>query len=262
MDATRIRSALLSRVNDAVSVSPYGHGFLVTLPQAFYDDDLVTVFIERYEGGIRVTDQGTTAMRLTMADVDLDNPRIAESWRRSIATLGTRSLAGEDAVVSAWGEEGELGDLLFTVADAVLRIDQLRWLASEARPMRFGERVVKRVKDLVGEARYVTPNARLLQTSGRARTVTAAVGADGDEPVYVQAVSRKSPDTSLEHCYYIFAHAELPRERKLAVAAGTEDEWSSEQIGELGAITDVLFFDAPNIRRDLVSRLTSHATSG
>lgn len=243
MDTARIRSAVLSTINDEVEVHEYGHGHLVTLPLAFYDDDLVTLFIEPYEGGIRVSDQGTAAMRLQMSDIDLDNPRVSDAWQRSVASLGAQSIAADENTVGAWGASDELGRLVLAVAEAMMRVDQLRWLSPDRRPVRFRDRVVRQLMDITKSEREVTPNAALPQTSGRTRQVTAAVGSSDGRRVYVQALGASNRDQAAEHCYYVFSHTELPRDCMLAVAAGTPDSWSAAQVDELASVTDVAFFD-------------------
>ncbi|WP_019807993.1 DUF1828 domain-containing protein [Saccharomonospora halophila] len=150
MDETKIAPALLSYVNDDIVVTPYGHGHLVTTPMRFYDGDRVTLFVESYEGGIHVTDQGATAMRLHMADVNIDSPSVSGAWRHSVAESGGDSLAAEEGVIGAWGNAQHLGRLVFAVAESVLRIDQLRWLASASKPVPFRDRVIGRLIDIAG----------------------------------------------------------------------------------------------------------------
>jgi hypothetical protein len=243
MNISKIKSSVLSLVNDQIEVREYGHGHLLTLPLAFYDNDLITLFVEPYEGGIRVSDQGTTAMRLHMADLDLDNARVVEAWSRSVAALGGRSLTAEDGVVGGWGDTTDIGQLVLSVAEAVLRVDQLRWLAADKRPVRFRDRVVSTIGTIARVPGHVTPNAPLPQTSGRTRQVTAAVGPDVENRVYVQAMGASNREHAAEHCYYVFSHTEVPRDRVLAIAAGRRDAWSPALLRELTEVTDVAFFD-------------------
>ena len=258
MDRKKITTALLSNINDELAVTEYGHGHLVTMPLSFYDEDRITLFVEPYEHGVRVTDHGTTAMRLQMADVNIDSPRVVEAWRRSTAPLGGHSLAAEEGVVAAWGSEDEVGRLLLAVAESVLRVDQLRWLWAEGQRIPFKEKVVNKIIEVTGEAEEVTPNAPLAQTSGRSRQVTAAIGSNPDTRIYVQAVGSSSGERAEEHCYYIFDHSELPRERILAVVAGRLEQWADVLVEELTKVTDVAFFDESNqVGTALLSRLST-----
>jgi len=257
MDASKIKSSVLSVVNDDIQVTEYGHGHLVTMPVGFYDDDLVTLFIEPYEGGVRISDQGTTAMRLHMANVDLDSPKIAESWRRSVAALGNRSAAADDGVIAAWGSSDDLGGLLIAVAEAAIRADQLRWAVQERQPVRFKDKVVDRLSRIAADKQVVRPNASIHQKSGRTRRVTAAVGADPATAVYVQAISASSGDYGFEHCYYIFSHTDVERKRRLAVASGAMAE-RTQLLQELEEVVDVALFDSgDDLERKLSSRIAS-----
>jgi hypothetical protein len=261
LDAAKIKANLLSQLNDHVEVREYGHGHLITLPLAFYDDDLITLFVEPFEGGVRVSDQGTTAMRLHMADLDLDNQRISDAWTRSVAALGRHSIGTDDGVVGAWGDQRDVGELLLRVAEATLRVDQLRWLATDRRPVRFKDRVVSKIGSIAATPEQVTPNAPLPQTSGRTRQVTAAIGADVDRRVYVQAVGGGSREQNAEHCYYIFSHSGVPKERVLAVAAGGRDSWPDVLIEELHKVTDVAFFDDEgDVQAKLTKQLAAAGT--
>lgn len=257
MDASKIKSSVLSSVNDDIQITEYGHGHLVTMPVGFYDDDLVTLFVEPYERGVRVSDQGTTAMRLHMANVDLDSPKVAESWRRSVAALGNRSTATDDGVIAAWGSNDDVGGLLIAVAEAAIRADQLRWAVQERQPVRFKDKVVSRLSQIVGDKQVVTPNAPIHQKSGRTRRVTAAVGSDPVSAVYVQAISANSGDYGFEHCYYIFSHTDVVRERRLAVASGAMAQ-RTQLIEELREVVDVALFDSgDDLERQLSSRIAS-----
>ncbi|KDN23231.1 hypothetical protein [Amycolatopsis rifamycinica] len=256
MDDSKIKTSVLSQVNDLLEIREYGHGYLLTLPLAFYDDDLITLFVEPYEGGVRVSDQGTTAMRLHMADLDLETPRVVEAWTRSIASLGGQALTAEDGMVGGWGDVSNVGQLVLNVAEATLRVDQLRWLANEKRPVQFRDRVVRTIGSVAPRPEYVTPNAPLPQTSGRTRQVTAAVGPDTDNRIYVQAMSASSRDQAAEHCYYVFSHTDVPRERVLAVAAGRRDSWPAAVLNELDDVTDVAFYgEGTDFQDQLASRI-------
>lgn len=266
MDAAKLISAVLSTVNDNTAVTDYGHGWLVTTPLRFYDDDRVTLFVERYEQGFRVSDQGTTAMRLHMADVNVDNPRIADAWRRSVATLGELSVAAEEGVICAWSGVDELGALILRVAEAAMRVDQLRWIGQERKPVRFAERVVERIRSSVPAPDVVTPRAALTLRSGRVRQVTAAIGENPASRVYVQAVTGGSADTrerSVEHCAYLFHYAaNLPKQRRIVVASGRRGEWPSEIVSELSDLSDVAFFEERGEVAELVSARTHDVLRG
>lgn len=258
MDPKKLVSALLTAWNDDTNVSAYGHGWLVTTPLSFYDDDRVTVFVEPFKQGCRVSDHGTTAMRLLMADVNPDSPRIAESRRRSNMSLRTSSDCGDEGVIAACGSWEDLGDLILRVAEAMIRVDQFRFLIPEKRTSRFTERVIGRLRDSVPSTVSVTPRAPLRLASGRVKQVTASVDVD-KKRLYVQAVSnatRETRDRSVEHCAYLFTLAdEISRDHRLVVASGRRRDWPDDVIGELTTISEIAFFDdAADVKDRLVAR--------
>jgi hypothetical protein len=248
VDASRLVAAVLSKINDHTVITPYGHGQLVSLPLHYFDGDRVKLFVEPFQDGVRVTDRGVTLMRLNMADLTLTSPRVIDAWNRSVANLDLFDFGNDLGQISAWGSEEDIGDLIIKVAEASMRIDQLRWLTIDRRPTRFPERVISKLISSVGHPEEVLPQALLPQRSGRNRKVTAAVGLVADTRMYVQAVgggaNRDAQEKSVEHCFYLFQLAEqVPRDRRLAIAAGRREDWPSQVIDELNVVSDIAFFE-------------------
>lgn len=238
--STQLTSAVLSALNDQAATTPYGHGHLVALPLHYYDDDRVTLFVEPATDGYRVSDRGSTAMRLHMADVSLDAPRVADAWRQSVGSLAAFDMGTEEGVIAGWTTQDQLGEMILRVAEASLRVDQLRWMATEPRRMRFRDRVVRKLSDSFGEA--VTPNAPLLLRSQRTRQVTAAIGDDLEKRVYIQAVGGSDRDKSVEHCYFLFSMSDIPMQRRIAVV-DRGASWSAEMLREIDSVAELAFFD-------------------
>ncbi|OXM70722.1 MULTISPECIES: DUF1828 domain-containing protein [Amycolatopsis] len=257
MNSRATRSAIMSAFNDDILTTPYGHGELVTLPLHYYDDDRVSVFVEEYENGVRVSDRGMSLMRLHMAGLNLDASKVDEAWNRSVASVRKRELVGEDGVISAFAKPSDIGRAILDVAEASLRVDQLRWMASEPRRGRFSDQVVRRVTEIVGGRATVTPNAALRLTSGRTRQVTAAVGEAAESRFYLQAVGgsdRASREKSIEHCHFLFSLGAVERERKLAVVADGGREWDATVRQELGRVGQVAFYHDENALKEVVSK--------
>ena len=264
MTATSITSQLLSGLNDGLAVTPYGHGHLVSLPLFFYDNDRVKLFVEQLEGGVRVTDRGTTAMRLTMAEVNLTSKRAEDALRQSVAgdLFGVAVGGGEIAGFS--GKE-DMADLIYAVASAALRVDQLRWLAVERRPVAFRDRVVDELVHVVGAKDRVTPHAPIALRSGRTKQVTASVlprqASPDTDPLYVQALSGQDSDSqenAVARCFHLFSLASTSQDHLVAVASGTRDTWPPSLIEEVSQVASVAFFDeegsvAATVERKLAS---------
>jgi hypothetical protein len=247
--ATYITSQLLSGLNDGLAVTPYGHGHLVSLPLFFYDNDRVKLFIEQLEGGVRVTDRGTTAMRLAMAEVNLTSKRAEDALRQSVVG-DLFGVAVEGGEIAGFGGNEELANLIYAVASAALRVDQLRWLAVERRPIAFRDRVVDELVHVVGTKDRVTPHAPIALRSGRTKQVTASIlprQANQDAtPLYVQALSGQDSDSrenAVARCFHLFSLARTSQEHLVAVASGTRDTWPPSLIDEVSQVASVAFFD-------------------
>lgn len=262
MDEQRIASAVLSSLNDDLAVTPYAHGYLVSLPLFFFDDDRVKLFVEPFERGVRVSDRGLTAMRLVMSDVNVDSDRIGKAIARSSSSALCQFDAHEGEIV-AFGGEKDLADLIFGVGSAAIRLDQLRWMARERRPGTFREQVVDRLIEAVGgRENFITPNDTVRLRSGRTKQVTASVHKDKgglfdvEHVVYVQALSgasREAREAAVDRCYHLFHLAEVNQEKLVAVASGSESDWPQPLIAEMSEVSTVAFFDDPGRLSKLIS---------
>lgn len=265
MDTHKLSSLVISHLNDGMAVRPYGHGSLVALPLAYWDEDCVTLFVEPFEDGFRVSDQGATALRLHMTGLNLSTPRVAEAWARSVAGLNLYNPGNEELELAHFTSSGDLGEAVTKVAEASLRVDQLRWLYTSQAPVRFSDRVVKRLGDSVGSrAGVVRPNAPVRLRHGRQRKVTAAIDSrDEREVLYVQAVGGSSTDArerAVEHCTFLFKQAEdLDASRCLAVASGHRDDWDQYFVKTLAEAAHVAFFEDPGELDEILARQLARA---
>lgn len=258
MDAQKLISLVVREVNDEITVRDYGHGFLMTLPLTYWDDDRVTLFVEPFESGYRVSDRGSTAVRLHMTGMNVEAPKVAESWRRSVAVLNLFNPGNEDLELAHFTDADQLGQSILKVAEASLRIDQLRWLHSAQPPVRFPDKVVRRLVKAAGERAVVRPNAPMKLRHGRTRQVTAAVGTDERCQVYVQAVggsNRETRERAVEHCTHLFDYADgLDPDRRLAIVSGTREEWKDSYIETLAESTEVAFYGEPDQLDEVLKR--------
>lgn len=151
----------------------------------------------------------------------------------------------------------QLGESILKVAEASLRIDQLRWLHSAQTPVRFTDKVVRRLVRAAGERAAVRPNAPMKLRHGRTRQVTAAVGTDERRQVYVQAVggsNRETRERAVEHCTHLFDYAEgLDPDQRLAIVSGTREEWQ-DYIETLTESAEVAFYGEPDQLDEILKR--------
>lgn len=251
LERQAIVSALLSWLNDSIAVTPYAHGFLVSLPLYFYDDDRVKLFVEPFEGGVRVGDRGLTAMRLHMSEVSLTSKRVQEALRQSTGS-GLFAVGESHGEITGFGSFSDLPKLVYGVASTVIRVDQVRWLATERRPPVFRDRVVSELRLIVGQSKRVTPNAAIRLQSGREKHVTASVVSGAVEKqtpessLYVQALSgqdSEARESSVSRCYHLFSLAATPRDNLVAVASGSRSDWPDSLVDEISRVSTVAFFE-------------------
>lgn len=246
MDINGIKTSLLGWINDHLDVAEYGHGALVHLPLHFCDDDSITLMVEPFGDSVRVTDRGMTSLRLHMSDLNPNSDRVRSAWDKSIATLRLFDLGSEEGELAASGERSRVGELVWRVAEASIRIDQLRWMATSARPRTFADRVVDRIQNAIPRGVKVEPRMTVELRSGRTRTVTAGITKESMHPVLVQAVggaTRESKEDALERCFHVFSLTTLPKSQNLAVFVGDSVSWDEAMAKELEGIADVAFFD-------------------
>ena len=120
MDAQKLTSLVVREMNDQIAVRSYGHGFLMALPLTYWDDDRVTLFVEPFEAGFRVTDRGATAVRLQMSGMNITTPRVSASWSRSVAALNLFNPDEEDLELAHFSDVEHLGESILKVAEASL----------------------------------------------------------------------------------------------------------------------------------------------
>lgn len=248
METQPIKSALLNFANDQLEVVEYGHGALVYVPMYYSDDDAVSLFIEPFQSGFRVTDQGSTALRLQMADLNLDSRRISEAWKEAVGNLQAHSMDPMHGELSVWGQSDQIGQMIFGLASASMRVDQLRVLANASKPVPFADRVLGRVQSVLREVKglKVQPQAKVSLTSGRKRQVTAAIAKSGSGPTIVQAIggtNKQQREDQVERCFHLFSFAEAPQESRIAVAIGVEQTWDKAMVEEISTVAEVVFFD-------------------
>jgi hypothetical protein len=249
-------AAVLGAVNDHTQVHPYGDGVLVDLPLTYGDGDGVRVLVEPMGTGVRVSDRAAATVLLSMADVEITSGRPAEAFADILRSAGLNSVYAEEGEITTFGAAEDLGDLILRVAQAAVRVDQLRWLAQPRHNVRFDSRVAYRLQAWAGSKRKAQRGAAITLKSGRTRAVTASV-TNGTDTVWVQALGESDKDRSFDHCYSIFGLApNIPHDRKIATLAGSQRAWPSQMVSELSDVADVQFFEeATRLERALDQRV-------
>jgi hypothetical protein len=242
MDRTSVTASLLRSINDRITVHEYGDGLLVDLPLTYGDGDSVRLLVEPMGAGVRVSDRAAAYERLLLADVNTDTGRVTEAITTTVRVAGLANVGGEEDELATFGPLDDLGAMILAVAQASIRVEQLRWLAVRRAPVRFADRVVERVQSAAGRDWKVERNAPLRLQSGRERAVTVAIETP-TAAAYVQALSAKDKDHAAEHCFYLFTWADVPAQSRVAALDGERSDWPSGLLGELGSVADVEFLD-------------------
>lgn len=255
----QLETAVLGAVNDHLSVRPYRGGHLVSTPLTYSDGDTITVFVETFAGAFRVSDRAEATDRLDSWGVHSEQGRAAEAIVAARRAASLNPFASEQEELSTICDVAELGATILAVAQAALRVEQLRWLAKDRPSLKFDDRLANRLVS-VSSARHwrMTRRAKLPLAHGRTRMVTAAVeGLNGT--AYVQAVSDADKERSVANCYYLFDRSTAPKSQRVAALAGAPDGWPTglqEDLSDVGTVT--FFADPLTLEREL-ERITGPA---
>jgi hypothetical protein len=254
MNSENAVGAILRAVNDHTVARPYGDGLLIDLPLTYGDGDTIRILVEPMGAGYRVSDRAAAATLLSMAGVNITHGKPADAIAEATRLSGLGGLNAEVGELATYGTADTLGQLVLAVAQASMRVDQLRWLAVKQPLVRFPDRVASRIKSWASDGRRVQRDAPVRLTSGRERQVTIRVSS-ADHAAYVQAVSGRDQEQAAEHCYHIFSFSDVPEDGRIAVLDGNRDDWSAAIITELESVSDVEFFEAPNRLEERIDRV-------
>jgi len=123
-----------------IDVRKSGYGYLFTLPHTLHDGTPVELYVEFDGQAARISDQGRLWHHLDMAGVDLGKKQIATAWKQIQTSVGYAPVfSAEPWELSAFAERSQLSSALYAVADAAVRADGLRVLASQYWPRSFSE---------------------------------------------------------------------------------------------------------------------------
>jgi hypothetical protein len=244
MDGKEAVGAILRTINDRTVVRSYGDGLLVDLPLTYGDGDAVRVLVEPMGNGYRVTDRAAAATLLSMAGVNVMRGRPAEAFAEAMRNASLNGINATEGELATFGNASDLGQLVLDVAQASMRVDQLRWLAVRQPLARFPERLTKRIRNWVDGERQVQQKAPVPLRSGRNRPVTLRVS-NNDQSAYIQAVGSRDQEQAAEHCYCIFDLSRVPKENRIAALDGDQEDWPVAIINELTSVGNVEFFNDP-----------------
>jgi hypothetical protein len=126
-----IESEFRQKVCSDLELLPEGlDRYIVQTPIAFEDGDTLSIILKKDNGGWKLTDEGHTFLQLTyeLEEDELKQPTRSEIINRTISSLGLQNLNGE--LVLPIPDE-QYGDALYTFIQALLKIDDVRYLSRE-----------------------------------------------------------------------------------------------------------------------------------
>lgn len=156
-----LQSLLCEQWCNDVQISRDDVGIRVSLPLVEGDGDEVTIWLQAVPGGWRITDAGTTMMRLSYhLDVDdlAEGPR-ERALSQIVVEQGVEFAKGE---LSVTVPEADLTRGLLTLGQAMTRAGDISLWGRQRVATAFYDDLYRELKRLVGEERlqrdYVVPN--------------------------------------------------------------------------------------------------------
>ena len=249
MDIHSLRSAYLNIVDDGLQAFETPDGFMVWVPLYHSDGDGVAISVRPSDGGWIISDDGSTYSALRSAGAAVATPAFDTAWE-TLSRPGNGFVPNDDATpeeISAWATDSSLGAAINSVALACVRGEGLNVLKTSDRPTRFSITVGARLRLLVSDARaklagFTCQPGNVLMKSGRSRQVGALLSLDHQTIAAFQPLagsSASSRESSFEHCYTLFAQADLERDRRIAVVR-SPDAWKTEILDELSDVATLV----------------------
>ena len=145
-------------VADEVELIPSGADrFGVVTPLAFDDGDLLPIVLRRVDGGWRLTDEGHTFLQLTyeLEEADFEQPTRREIISKTLTTFGVLNLNG---VLVLPIQNNNFGDALYTFIQALVKIDDIRYLSREHARSTFLDELRPMVRRVTPQSKEVVYN--------------------------------------------------------------------------------------------------------
>jgi hypothetical protein len=152
--AVEVRRNLAEEI-EVVALGPDKYG--IVTPMAFDDGDLLPLVLRKDDAGWYLTDEGHTFLQLTyeLEEADFRQPTRREIVNKNLSMFGMENRGGE-LVLRV--EENKFGDALYTFAQALVKIDDIRYLSRERARSTFIEDVHQMVREVASPERDVIYN--------------------------------------------------------------------------------------------------------
>jgi hypothetical protein len=153
-----IESDFRRNVSEELEIVPDGPDrFAIVTPMAFDDGDLLPVILRKHKDGWYLTDEGHTFLQLTyeLEEADFQQPTRKEIINRTLLSFGVQNRDGELVLPIS---DQKYGDALYTFLQALVKIDDIRYLSREHARSTFIEDVRHMVRRVASPKREVIYN--------------------------------------------------------------------------------------------------------
>jgi hypothetical protein len=228
-DTDNIERDFKRKVCDELSIEPEGlNRYIVSTPLTFEDGDVLPIVLKREDGQWVLTDEGHTFLQLTydLDDTDIQTGNRREIIDRTLLSCGLKNRQGE-LLLPIEGQR--YGDSLYSFIQALIKIDDIRYLSRERVRSTFAE-------DLKTFVEKVTPATRRTHKWHDAQR---------DPPANYEADFRlNGTDTPL----FIFALDSEVKIRDATITLGQYERWGLT-FDSLG-----IFEDQESVNRKVLAR--------
>jgi len=152
-DTDNIERDFKRKVCDELSVQPEGlDRYVVSTPLTFEDGDKLPIILKKETNGWILTDEGHTFMQLTY---DLEESDLQDGNRKEIIdhTMLASKLRNRQGELVLQIEDERYGDSLYSFVQALIKIDDIRYLSRERVRSTFVEDFKKFVDRVVPASR-------------------------------------------------------------------------------------------------------------
>jgi hypothetical protein len=187
---TELRHLLCEQWCADADIAADGQAVRVSLPMYENDGDGITVWIENTLGGWRITDRGTTLMRLSY-HMDID--QLSEGQRGKVfdGILSAQGIRNEEGELVLEAPEAQLGRALLDYGRAALQVGDIKLWSRSRVASTFYDDLAQVLRGIVGPDRlkrdYIVPNV----PNAAQYPVDFCVAPDAPRPLFVFGVPNR-----------------------------------------------------------------------
>lgn len=262
MNLQELKASFLGLINDRFDLFEFEQQIVVDTPFNFSDGDRLTLFVAPFSRSFKVTDGGSTALKLHLLGINMKTGAVRETWDSMTADIAQRNMAPDGDEIAVVVQQDEIAQALIDVSSKCIHAEHAQLKASASRRVHFTERVDNRIDQFIADAhRYAIWEKRkeVPLESGRKRQITGLFRRDeyDEEPLLIQAVggrTKQDRNEPADRAFTIFSNVSAPKDEKLVVAIGERESWDAGIIRELDDVAMTVFFEDPTWLENTLNR--------